>query len=181
MVQSRIKIALLILAFAFLFISVGFFYLWIKQEPVQSTEDLYQVSGKLKSYSFIIGKSGRSRTYEYDLWLENIHSKFRIPADFVHFFKESEFKRDLKPGNSIDIYISKNEFKNLADSTGHIVIFSIVSSEKVYLDSAQCIERHSSLFLPRDGTISGIIGFVFLIIYWIYSKRLRESSIGPMP
>jgi hypothetical protein len=180
MFKDTMKAVLIFSSLGSLFISGCYFYVLFIREPVHTKEDLYQCSGKLKSYSFVARGTGISVKYRYDLKLENIKATFNIPYDFVDFFKKSEFERDLKIGDSIEINISNYQMKNLSDFTAKIRVFSVVSSNKVYLDYAQCIDEYKSIFYPLNGTIFAVFCIISLIIYWIYFKRLRESSKDSM-
>ena len=110
-------------SFAFL-IAFLLFFIYFKKDKISDENNLIKISGDINKYSFTTGSRG---TKMYYLQLENYSNTFQIPADYLQFFKENEFRKEIEENDNLDLYISKPQFSDLT-TTGKIIVFNINDS-----------------------------------------------------
>jgi hypothetical protein len=151
----------------FMSIVAAIVFLWtsITQPSVNSTSDIYLISGELGNYSFRDGFRG-SKVYTFQL--ENFRNSFQISADFVNDFYRSKFQQ--LQGNEILIVGIAKQDSHLLNTSGTIRVFHINSPDKTYLELKDTIQTHNSKFAWFASAAFFIVG-VTSIYFAIKAKE----------
>ena len=124
---------------------------------------MIDINAKLNNFSFIEQRDFRRHTYTYYLYLDSYKNKFQIIADFVDYFKKDYFERTIKIGDSIRIYVSRQDLSKI-NSQQKIKLFGIYKQNETYLDCDNTIYQYNGKFTLYGGLIFLIAGII--IIYY---------------
>ncbi len=155
--------ALLVIAFGSL---MFFFY---KQFPkLNSKNDLIEVKGILKDFSFKENMNGRTKEYLYYFHLSDFNASFRIEDESVSAFKQNSFYSKVKTGNEISLFVLKSESSKL-NLTDDIYVFGVHGNNIEFLNVEDSISETKSvkLFLMYLAFLS-LIGGAIAYIYFIF-------------
>ena len=137
-----------------------FFYHQLTRDTLKSDADLFQIDGIVKDYSFADKQGGRGMTHEYYIWFDGYRNAFQIPADFLGYFKKTEFETQVRKGDSLTLTIPKQKMTNL-NSDEDIYIMSIDKQTYNYLDKVKTMENENSGFDIYAGSFFLVIGIGF--------------------
>jgi len=153
---------------------VGLIFLghYLLKDKVNSKSDLVDITTKLRDFSFDEYKGYRNHTYSYYLYLDRYRNNFQIIADYVDYFNKDYFERTLKIGDSLRIFISRNDFANIQDNE-KIKVFGIYSKNFVYLDCDNSICQYNSGLTLYGGLIFVAVG---LILFYTNKDKLTERK-----
>lgn len=153
---------------------VGLIFLghYLLKDKVNSKSDLVDITTKLRDFSFDEYKGYRNHTYSYYLYLDGYRNNFQIIADFVDYFNKDYFERTIKVGDSIRIFISRNDFVNIQNYE-KIKVFGIYSKNSVYLDCDNSIYQYNSGLTLYGGLLFVAVG---LILFYTNKDKLIEKK-----
>lgn len=135
-------------------------------EPKLKAENLTSISGSLNHYDFKVNSSGfkKPKTHEYYIYLNEYPSKFQIPAIFLNYFSENDFKLNMHEKDELAFGIRKNDLPKLESKTEKILIYSLKKGNQVYLNKPFTLKESNSTSDLVFGVILmilSIIGFKF--------------------
>ena len=141
-----------------LFPVIGLFMLLVilKAPNVNYNNDLTLIKGRIKDYSFTYESSGRGMSRKFYIWVDGYKSKFQIKAAFLPYFYQTKFEQDLAIGDSIEIAIPIEQYKDIFLGK-KVLAYSIESNSRNYLASKDTIA-------DNDETIGLYFGIAFIII-----------------
>jgi len=157
-------------------ILVGLFFsgFYLFKDNVKTKSDLIEINAELQKFSFI--RYGiRNDHYSYNLYFNGYQNRFQIIADFVDFFNKDSFEKSVKNGDTLRIYISDYDFKNIRDQN-KVKLFGIYKKETTYLDYKDSINKYKSCGPFIGGLLFIIIGA--LIFYYNKGKLKVEEKIN---
>lgn len=142
-----------------------FIYMHINRAKLDSQDNIYEVKGTLKEYSFKRVKGYRATSKEYYLWLDNYPCKFQIKADFLSIFQQYKFEHDMKTGSHLNFLIEKEDQNRLTNRECRVFVYSVINQKSVFLDFdlAKKEERSNfNLFAGIGFFVSGIFLFLYM-------------------
>ncbi len=153
---------------------IGLIFLghYLLKDKVNSKSDLFDITTKLRDFSFDEYNGNRNHTYSYYLYLDGYRNNFQIIADFVDYFNKDYFERTIKVGDSIRIFISRNDFANIQNND-KIKVFGIYSKNSVYLHCDNSIDQYNSRLTLYGGLIFVVVG---LILFYTNKDKLIEKN-----
>jgi hypothetical protein len=163
-------------AFSTVAILSGLFFLYhhLTRDTLKSDNDLVQINGPVKDYSFADKQRGLRTTHEYYVWLDNYENAFQIKADFLDYFKKNEFKAQVRKGDSILLTIPKQKTIYLNAGAENIYVLSIDHQNKNYLDKTKTMKTENSGFDLYATAFFLLIGTA----YYLFKKRHAKTSLS---
>ena len=152
---------------AFMLFGLFVFGLYVFKDNVKTKSDLIEVTVKLSHYDFHTYGT-RNDSYSYNIYFEEYKNRFQIVADFIDYFKQELFENTLKKGDTLKIFISRNDYNNLKNRN-KAELFGIYGKEKTYLECSDSIERYNNETNLYIGIILIIVGG---IIFYLNSEKL---------
>lgn len=144
-------------------IGIFFFFHHVERPELKTPSNVVFIEGKVADYSFEHKPSHRPALKQYYIWLDNYPCTFRIKTDYLSYFYQSRFERDIKKGDSISLSIPKVYETQLKERKSKIIILSITKDSAEYLKLIETIPKatdnydlYAGLFLL---TASGIYYF----------------------
>ena len=148
-------------------IAVGlfFFYHQFTRPNLTSKNDILYIEGQVSDYSFKIGRpSARATSKQYYIWLDNYPCTFQIKADFLSFFYQTKFEKEIKKGDNLKLTIPK-EYKRQLDERGtNIFILSASKSSTDYLSLDDTIPKENDNFDIYAGLAFISAGLIYYIL-----------------
>lgn len=142
--------------------------LYLSRDKVNMKSDLVEMNVILNSYQF--NRYGlRNDHYCYNLYLGNYRNRFQIIADIIDCFNKKAFEKNIKTGDTLRVFISRNDYINLRN-LGKVKLFGIYEKDTTYLDSECTIEKYNSNF-PVVLCLIFIIGGG--LIFYFHKDKLK--------
>lgn len=153
--------ALFVIAFGSLM-----FYFYKQFPSLNSKNDLIQVKGILKDFSFKENNIGRTHEYLYYFHLSDLNASFRIEDESVSVFKLNSFYSKVKTGDEISLYVLKSDSSKL-NLKGDIYVFGANGNKIEFLDIEDAIAetKTAKLFLMYLALLSFVGGFIAYIYF----------------
>lgn len=147
--------------------SLVFFYLSFSREQIKSKNDITFITGLFKEYSRIdYGMDGASLTFK----LQNYTNRFKIKTDFFYFLPKDKLN-SISYGDTLTVGIP-NKFVEFLDKPKQLFfVYSVASSDVIYLDLKDTIKAHNS-----PGPLVAAIIFVLLGFYSIHLNRKAKPK-----
>jgi hypothetical protein len=171
------RITELIVSIFFIIISIVFIHGWITRAPVHSKDDLYEVSGKIKTFLNCVGN--KNYNYDYYLTVENIPADFAIKINCDPSFNRSKFESYVTKGALVEIYIAKSEMNKLSNPKQNIYVFSVIAYNTTLLDPSKCIKTHNEYYPLIFATVFGLIGISVPVFRYYRYRKLNDIKELP--
>ena len=153
------------------FVLIGLFFcgFYLFKDKVNAKSDLIEVNAKLNNFYF--HRYGiRNDHYRYYLYFDDYKNKFQIIADFRDFFDKDSFERIVQIGDTLRIFIPRNDFKNLKNQE-KVKLFGVYGKGKTFLDWNESIDKYNSGWTLVYGLIFIIVSG---LIFYYNSEKLRR-------
>jgi hypothetical protein len=141
-------------------IGIFFFYHHYTRPRLKAPDDVVYVEGRVADYLFQHKPENRVALKKYYIWLDNYACTFQIKTDYLSYFYQSRFERDVKKGDSIRLSIPKVYEYQLNNRKSKIVVLSVTKDSAEYLKLIETIPKatnnfdlYAGLFLLATGGI----------------------------
>ena len=152
-------------------IGLFFFFHHFDRPILKTPSNVVFVEGKVADYSFQHKPDNRVALNKYYIWLDNYACTFQIKTDYLSYFYQSRFERDIKKGDSIRLSIPKIYENQLKDRKSKIFILSVTKNSAEYLRLIETI--------PKANDNSDLYAGIFLVIgggiYYFAKKNFLLS------
>jgi hypothetical protein len=148
-------------------VSVGlfFFYHQTTRPNLSSNDDILLLEGRVVDYSFKRGTpSLRATSKLYYIWLDNYPCTFQIKADFLSFFYQSNFEREIRKGDSITLSIPNDKKKQIWDRNKTVFILSASKNSTSYLSIDETVPKENDKFDIYAGLFFISAGVVYYVL-----------------
>ncbi len=139
----------------------AFLFFYFVRDKVSTRADLVEVQSLLSNCSFVEDRGYRYHTFNYYLTLDGYSAQFQIIADFTDLFYKDEFKKDVKQGDSVSVWIAKSNFQDVQKEK-NIMVFMISTRQRVYLEDRFTISEYNNRFRIYAGLVFLLVGAFLL-------------------
>jgi hypothetical protein len=139
----------------------------LTRTQIKSTNELVDIKGALRNFSFINEGITRYRYVKYSFEIIDNQNDFIIPEKFITEFNRKLFENSIKLNDTVLFKVLKDKL------SGEMLVFSIKGGGKSFLNMTDTISRYNSIIILIIGLIFIAIGFIGLSV--IYNQKLPPT------